>query len=163
MYIPQKLKPYFTEIDTKSTTNTIIHGQITCCAQSEFNVFYYGNIKKGLLGHQTLCDAKDGLIIILQCRKCGKKIELFNSFTDGYERCISDSTSHDVNEFQQLFCKTNAHSDFAAEVTFEYPPKEELIEDNITVFDNAFSWIWITLKCSNCKNLLKNIVDYETA
>ena len=28
--------------------------------------------------------------------------------------------------------------------------------------DNAFTWIWITLKCNNCGKTYKNIVDIET-
>lgn len=129
MCIPQKLKPYFSLLDLKSTGNTVVHGQMICCSESRFDVLYWGSIKKDLFGHSTLNEVQNGLIIILRCKKCGRKIELFNSFTDGYDRCINEQEKMDDINFQQLTCNANGHSDFSADVTFEYFPQEELIED----------------------------------
>jgi hypothetical protein len=163
MCVPIKLKSYFYQLDSRIDTNTIVHGKITCCSCSEFDVLYYGEIKKGLLGHISLCDKNDGLAVQLRCKKCGQAIEVFNSFTDGYNRCIEEKVDCANIQLQPFYCNVQEHSDFSVEVTFEYPPKQELIDDEITECENAFSWIWITLKCNTCNKIFKNFVDYETS
>ena len=47
-------------------------------------------------------------------------------------------------------------------IKYEYPNKNELDMLGINEPDNAFTWIWITLKCNNCGKTYKNIVDIET-
>ncbi len=163
MLIPEKLKPYFAIKNTRTSNNTIICGEITCCSLSKFDVLYYGDLKKGLFGHSTLCENEHGLIIFLRCKQCGKIIELFSSFTDGYNRCVCEIKPFKVDYLRKLTCGSKTHSDFTVDVVFEYLPENELIEENINMLNNAFSWIWITLKCNNCKKVFRNIVDYETS
>jgi hypothetical protein len=163
MCVPSKLKSYLHQINSKIDTNTIVSGIVTCCSCSEFDVLCYGNIKKSLLGHISLCDKTDGIVVRLRCKKCGEEIEVFNSFTDGYNRCIEEKVDCVNIQFQSFHCNAQEHSNFSVEVIFEYPPKQELIDDEITECDNAFSWIWISLKCNICNKYFKNFVDYETS
>ena len=50
---------------------------------------------------------------------------------------------------------------FSVDVTYEY--LEELKELGTAETDNAFTWIWVTLKCRGCGTVYRNFIDYETA
>lgn len=162
MCVPMKLKPYFQHLSASTDTYTFIRGKIICCSCSEFDVLYCGVIRKSIWGQVFFSDNDDGLVVKLRCKKCGQEIEVFNSLTDGYDRCIEEKDRSTSYQLQPFTCK-QAHSDFSAEVTFEYPPKQELIEDGIEEYENAYSWIWVTLKCNSCNKIYKHILDYETA
>lgn len=163
MCVPLKLKSYFHQLDLKINTNYIIRGKITCCSCSEFDVLYYGDIRKNFFGHITLRDNNDGLVVLSRCKKCGQEIEVFNSFTDGYDRCIEEKVDCANIQLQPFHCNIQSHSNFSIEVTIEYPPIQELIDDGITECENAFSWIWITLKCNSCNKVFNNFVSLETS
>lgn len=163
MCVPLKLTPYFQQLDVKKGENTIVRGKITCCSCSEFEILYYGDKIKSFFGHITLCEKNDGLILMLCCKKCGQQIDVFNSFTDGYDCCAEGSKDCGNIRLEPFSCTTSEHTDFSVEVSFEYPPKEELIELGIRELENSFTWIWITLKCNRCNKVFKKIVDFETA
>lgn len=164
MCVPHKLKSYFHQRDFKVDTDTIVRGKIMCCSSSEFDVLYFGNVKKNFLGHISLYDNYARLIVRLRCRKCRQEIEVFNSLTDGYDRCIEEESVDYANiQLQPFCCSAQTHSNFSVEVTFEYPPRQELLDEGILDSDNAFSWIRITLKCNACNKTHKNFVSFETA
>ncbi len=156
-----KLKPYFTRVKSQTRTNHIVSRRITCCTCSEFDVLYYGDIKKSIFGRVELYDDKNGMAVILRCKKCGQEIELFNSLTDGYDRCIEQKTNNIDFDLKFFSCKEDAPT-FSVLVSLEYPPKQELIDTGITDCENAFSLIWISLKCNSCNRVFKNLVNYET-
>lgn len=160
--VPVKLQPYFQHLRTKIDTYTFIRGKIICCSYSEFDVLYCGEIRKSNFGQVFFCDNDNGLAVRLRCKKCGQEIEVFNSLTDGYDRCIKEKTYSADYQCQPFTCK-QAHANFSAEVTFEYPPQQELCEDGIEEYENAFTWIRVTLKCNSCNKVFKHIIDYETA
>jgi ribosomal protein L33 len=59
-------------------------------------------------------------------------------------------------------CKKCGSNNYSMNIKYEYPNKNELDMLGINEPDNAFTWIWITLKCNNCGKTYKNIVDIET-
>lgn len=127
--------------------NDIVVGDLCCCNQFEFELYEFND---------------ENIIIDAVCSKCNKKFNLYNSLTDGYNNCISKHINKNI-KLKKIYCKKCKKSHFKVNIKLEYPPLEELLEDKIYPVDNAFSWIWITLTCCNCKKKYKNYVNEETA
>jgi WD40 repeat protein len=166
MYVPTKLQPYF-ELDKEKLVagNIIVKGTLSCCGQYDFNIQYFGELELVWIGRSVIF-TKDGTVILTaSCNNCGREIQVFNSDTDGY-----DGSTNSVNrcnkslpELSDFLCPTCSNALFSIEITFEYQSKDELEEDGVQEYENAFSSVWISLNCSSCKRKAKNIIDMETA
>jgi hypothetical protein len=163
MYIPTRLQQKFELKDTKLGTNIIINGNIVCCGQHDFKISYSGMLKKSLIGRMGIFPIESELVLLAKCSVCGEEIQVYNNRTDGYDNCFKVTPPKPLLVLNDLFC-SNCHEEYySIEITFEYQSKEDLENDGVKDFQNAFSWIWITLKCSTCNRIFKNIVDIETA
>ena len=159
--IPPKIQPYFKKThQTKDGDNNLIEGILSCCNAYDFEVFVVGEIKRSIFSGIYLYPENDLTVMEVHCRKCGKVISVFDSSSDGYERCGKGQFAHVPTKL--INCKKCQNESFSVSVKFEYPDIQELQELGITEIDNAFTWIWITLKCNNCGTRYKNFVDYET-
>ena len=159
--IPKKIQPYFkTTHQINDGDNTIIKGILTCCNEHDFEVLVFGKMKHSTLSKICLYPDNDIIVIKVCCRKCGKVISVFDSSCDGYEQCGKDQYTHVPTK--PIDCKYCKNGGFSVGIKFEYPDIQELKELEIIEIDNAFTWIWITLKCNNCGTRYKNFVDYET-
>lgn len=163
MYIPKRLQPYFEVTSEKYGTNIIVDGILTCCGSHEFDISFYGDLKQNWLGNKTLHANDNGLILNAKCKKCGKDIQVFNSFIDGYDPCSEKVQSSPKVKTNHIVCSKCSKDGFALSMTFEYQTQEELHEEGIDDYENAFSWIWVTIKCNTCGLKFKNFVDYETS
>ena len=160
--IPNKIRPYVGNIiQKKDGENNIIEGSITCCNGQYFEIFVFGRIKHNIFSNANLY-SNDGIIQLkIRCKKCGKIISIFDSGCDGYDHCEKKQyTNVLTNPFNCNKCHSNEYS---LKVKYEYPNEQELKDLGITEIDNAFTWIWITLKCSKCGFVYKNFIDYETS
>ena len=167
MYIPKKLQQNFELSKEKLVVgNIIVNGSLSCCGQSDFAIHYLGELVYSLLGRKIINVENEALVFIATCKICGKKIQVFNSYTDGYDGCINcENGYHEppLPELTSFLCPKCLKNVFSIEITFEYQSKEELEEDGVQEYENAFSWIWISLTCSSCKRKLKSLIDMETA
>jgi len=162
MYFPKRLQENFEAKEEKRGANIIIKGILSCCEQPGFDIAYLGEIKTGLFGHKSLL-SDDDIVLSAECKICGKEIQVFNSYTDGYDNCIDIPVSPPPYKSKTFSCAKCGANHFSAEVTFEYAPKEELEACGIQDCGNAFSWIWVTIVCESCKKAYKKIIDFETA
>ena len=159
--VPEKIQPYFkTMHQTKDGDNSLIEGILTCCNAHDFDVFVIGEIKHSMLSKMYLFSENDKIAIEVRCRKCGKVISVFDSSRDGYEKCGKDQDTH--MPANPVDCKKCQNGSFSVGIKYEYPDIQELKELEIAETDNAFTWIWVTLKCNNCGAIYKDFINCET-
>ena len=159
--VPKKIQTYFkTTHQTKNRDNNLIEGVLTCCNAHDFEVLVVGEIKHRMFSRMCLFSKNAETVVEVRCRKCGKVISLFDSSCDGYEQCGKDQRIYVSTK--PIDCKKCRNGGFFVDIKYEYPDIQELEEVGITEVDNAFTWIWITLECSNCGSRYKNFVDCET-
>ena len=160
--VPKKIRPYF-EItrQNKDGDNGIIEGVLTCCNARDFKVFAVGEIKHRLFSRMFLYPENGKIVFEVRCKKCGKVISVINSRTDGYGQCGKSFPDIDVST-QLIECVKCRSENFSVMIKYEYPDVQELQELEVTDIENAFTWIWITLKCNKCGTGYKNFIDCET-
>ncbi len=159
--IPKKIQPYFkTTLQKKDGDNSLIAGMLTCCNSYDFEVFVVGEIKPRMFSKMFLLPENNKVVLEVRCRKCGKAISVFDSSCDGYEHRGKNKPTHVLTK--RIDCKKCRNSGFSVEIQYEYPDIQELEELQKTEIDNAFTWIWGTLKCNKCGTRYKNFMDYET-
>lgn len=159
--IPKKIQPYFnTTLQKKDGESSLIEGLLTCCNDYDFEVFVVGKIKHSIFSNIFLFPENDTIKLEVRCKKCGKIIPVFDSSCDGYERC--GKNQHTQMLAKSINCKKCREDSFSVSIKYEYPDIQELKELGITEIDNAFTWIWVTLKCNKCGIRYKNFIDYET-
>ena len=160
--VPQKLQQYFqTTGEVLSDDDLILSGRLCCCNSEEFEVHSNGIIKQRFLKRMVLHENNtEGLCFIAKCKRCNKTIEVFNSSTDGYDRCGTMSIAKE-SKTHLISCKKCNANDYAIEVKLEYSGISEISDTKHN--DNAFSWIWVHLRCNKCGTVFRNVIDYETA
>lgn len=160
--IPKKIQPYF-EItqQTGDRDNSIIEGVLTCCNAQDFEVFVVGEIKRRPFSKMHLFSENDRIVIEARCRKCGRVIPLFDSGSDGYEKC--GNKQYTPMPMKPVDCKKCQNGGFSVRIRYEYPDIQELKELEVPEIDTAFTWIWITLVCNKCGARYEKFVDCETA
>lgn len=164
MNAPNRLKHNLKLTMIKDGTNIIVGGQLSCCNQHEFEVSYQGTLKKSLFRSQYLRIDDNGLILNARCMICGKEVIVFDSHTDGYDKCI-DPSEHTVSNIQLVpyDCPRCSNKGFNINLEYEFLSKEEIDEEGIEDYENSFTWIRVALKCTDCGKVIKKIIDYETA
>ena len=90
-----------------------------------------------------------------------KKIEVYNSRTDGYN-CYDKNRLKIKGNTHLHFCKRCSSNNYTIKIKYEYSETNELYEQNIKEKENAFTWIRITLYCNNCHKKYPNFIDIET-
>lgn len=159
--LPEKIAPYFeTTLQKINGDNTLIEGSLKCCHSHEFEVQVAGKVKQSLLSKMHLFPDSEKTVLKVRCKKCGKVIPVFDSERDGYGQC--DNNKFDCAATSSVVCKKCQHNDFSVFVKYEYPDLKELDELGIRQRDNAFTWIWVTLKCNQCGTKYNNFIDLET-
>ena len=159
--VPEKLKHHF-EITMQKVHhgNTLTEGTLVCCDPHDFEVYVTGQIKHGLVSKLYLT-APDGTVsFAARCKTCGKELSVFNSAVDGYEPSGHKST---LSIPQLLSCPKCSGHGFSVGIRYEYPDAQELEGLKIAAPDNAFTWIWITLKCRSCGTVYRDFISFECA
>lgn len=160
--IPKKIQPYFKIMNqTRNWENDIIEGVLICCNSNDFEVRVAGEIKHSVFSKMHLFSENDKTAVEVRCRKCGQAISVFDSGSDGYDKCGEKQHTH--MQMKPVKCKKCQNGGFSVGIKYEYPDTQELKELEIPEIDNAFTWIWITLECNKCGTRYKNFVDCETA
>lgn len=160
--IPKRIQPYFKVMNqTRNGENDIIEGVLTCCNSNDFEVCVDGEIRHRAFSKMYLFSENDKTAVEVRCRKCGQAIWVFDSGSDGYDKCGEKQHTH--MQMKPVKCKKCQNGGFSVGIKYEYPDTQELKELEIPEIDNAFTWIWITLECNKCGTRYKNFVDCETA
>ena len=160
--IPERIQPFFkTTFQKTDNGNSIVEGLLNCCAAHEFEVFVVGKIKRGIFSKMHIIPENNQIVLKVRCKKCGRVISVFDSNCDGYEKCGINSPTQALA--QPINCMKCHNGCFSVDVKYEYCDIHELEEREIEKIDNAFTWVWITIKCNKCGAIYKNFIDYETA
>lgn len=159
--IPKKIQSFFeTTFQKRTGDNNLIKGILTCCNSHDFEVFVVGEIKHSIFCRMCLIPENDEIELEVRCKNCGRVLSVFDSCCDGYEQCQNNQPTHILNK--PINCIKCQNGYFSVEIKYEYPDIQELEELEIKEIDNAFTWIWITLKCNRCGTIYNNFIDYET-
>ena len=83
----------------------------------------------------------------------------------GYNTLVYDN--YDSNQVSKvktssLKCKKCLNNDFSICLKYEYPDVQELYEYKISDIGNAYTWVWITIKCNCCGSKYNKFIDLET-
>ena len=160
--IPKLIQPYFhITHQNKERDNSVIEGILTCCNENDFEILVVGKVKHGLFSKIFLYPEEGRTVLEVRCKKCGKIISVFNSSFDGYGHCGMKKENICVPT-RPIDCSKCQNKSFSVAIKYEYPDIRELQELEISDIDNAFTWIWITLRCNKCETKYKNFVDCET-
>lgn len=161
--VPKRIQQNFVATIDQNDDLTIVEGQLECCSFHQFEVSVVGNIRYGIFSKMYLIPNNENeLVIYARCKNCGKLITLFNSKCDGYDQCEGPQTES-VAQANNFSCKKCQENNYSVSIKYEYPSEQELRELGFTNIDNAFTWIYVTLKCNKCAAKYKKIVDFETA
>lgn len=159
--IPRNIQPHFeTTHQTKDGSSDIIKGALTCCESHDFEVSAAGEIKHRAFSKMYLFPENDKAAIEARCKKCGQVIPVFDSRSDGYEKCGKKTYAR--IPMKPVRCRKCQSGMFSVCIQYEYPDRQELDGLEIPEADRAFTWIWVTLRCSKCGAEYTNFVDCET-
>lgn len=137
-------------INMKERKNNIYTCDLVCCGQNSFEIY------------STYKDSED-IVCIAKCPKCLKEYEIYNSLIQGYDNCIDVKRINKNIKLNSFRCKKCKENNCNVHLKYEYPPIDELKEDNIEPISNAFSWIWISFECTLCGKKYKNFINEETS
>lgn len=159
--VPKKIRPYFiTTKETRDGNNSIVEGTLGCCDAHNFKIVVYGKVKRGFLSKMFLVPQDDKVALAVCCEDCGRIISVFDSSCDGYDCHENEQSLFFPTQVTECYRCHNVV--FSAFIKYEYPDAKELEELEILEPDNAFTWIWISLKCNKCGAVYKDFLDYET-
>lgn len=99
------------------------------------------------------------------CAKCKREYIVFNSLTNGYDSFTRIGKNIDLQAIKPFSCKKCKKDVFQTFITFEYPDKQEIMEDVGEGFEfgNTFSWITVDLECKSCFKKYYKFIEYETS
>ncbi len=143
MRLPRHLKSYAENIAMKDD-------RISCdiavnhCKDLCFGL--HGNLIHKVLSHGLINPIAERLSISLMTDDQNSHT-LYDSRRDGYGSQIEPEQQCKPIEMKKAVCPKCGKSQFQVHFVFEYPDDE----DDIPALDLAFTWVWITMKCSNCR------------
>lgn len=104
--------------------------------------------------------------ISLQCETCGKREQLFDPKSHGYDGEIDSSAGiSGTGEPNAFPCRNCGNSAFEVAVSLEYSVEDEEMEDWEELAERPqdfFTWFSLYGKCLGCRNS-SEITDYECA
>ena len=160
MLIPKSLSPNFRWVQPQnSNRENTTAGELICCGKQRFALEYEGEIKYSLWGTGHLSSPNGQVTLTARCKECGRNILVFDSAAMGYDR---ERETAKPSAGSPMACRRCRGNDFSVSIRLEYPDDSELQELDILEPDNAFSWIWVTLKCNTCGKKYQSFIDYET-
>ena len=163
---PGKIKKFVREQQTKYSNHSKA-GLVCLCGCDSFSIRFFASVRKSMFGspHLVPVDEKATVTIEAICEACGKVISLFDSRIDGYDNQFEPQlpTFQELTPSTELLsCPHCRKNGFTVEMEWEYPDYEE--KDEIgECFQNAFTWIRVSLQCKHCGKKIRSFFDGETA
>lgn len=166
--IPKKIEPYFKILKKDDIKSRLVEGNITCCGSNDFEVHVNGLVKQKNFFKMYLSQNENDFVILkVKCKKCDKIISVFDSRCDGYDMICGVYDTYIKNQLSYITtpinCKKCGENSYSVKIKYEYPDIEDIESVKVTDQDNAFSWIWVSMKCNKCKTKYKNFIDFETS
>ena len=147
--VPKRLESNLKDVYiNKKGYNTLVCGNHVCCDSSSFEISYSGKIDYKFFSKMVLIPENNILVLKSCCKKCGKTYLIFDNNCDGYDNYDSNQVSK--VKTSSLKCKKCLNNDFSICLKYEYPDVQELYEYKINDIGNAYTWVWITIKCNCC-------------
>ncbi len=155
---PKRITPYLIGLSQRNDgENSLTEGNLCCCNAHEFEISFSGVLHHNIFSNIYIVPEHNRLELVAQCKKCDNHIQVFDSSIGGYEKSISS-----IIEKKQLFsCKKCGNNNYSLRIKYEYPDIKELVELGLESPDNAYTWIWVSLKCNCCGTKYKNFIDYD--
>lgn len=162
MNVPEYLQPFYRIIKEKQAGNYCVTGELVCCGSNDFAICYTGNLRKNILGHKYFVSGEKRIILTAKCNKCSGKIHIFDNAIDGYDNCIeTNDEKKDAEVLYPFWCDKCHHNTYQILVSYEYSDFKELEDLDILDKKNSFTWIKVSLRCTECHRAYRNIVDFE--
>ncbi len=185
--VPTYLKSYI-DVDKEKSNDSNLEGKVKCscgCQELRLKIFAeksdeepYESISD-CDGYSVIgCDEyKNGfaLKILGECSKCKNQFDIFDISKYGFEGFVTKPdyyyTPND-NELESNVCPKCGNNLFEVGIALEVEDKEQFMEecvecepDKYTPEDyvNAFNWIVISLKCTECSYFMPTWLNEETS
>lgn len=114
-----------------------------------------------------------GLRIAGLCPACNKEFDIFDMAKHGYDGFVChDGKSVEDIDLKNYYCSDCKNSTFEVEVGIELEDQDQFNEEVVNEepdkfktedYVDAFDWITISLKCSECSKIIRDWVNFETA
>ena len=156
--IPHRISDYFVTVEDRG--EIAVRGTLKCsCGCEQFALKYFG--KKGsIFSPDIVKDRYDGekrLVLVAQCKDCGKEILVYDSITDGYDG-DADAPAFD-GPLEQFFCKGCGDQDFSLQIAYNSSGREALLEEGVENWQDKFSMILCSSSCRHCGKEYKGFVE----
>ena len=170
--IPSHLTNIFSPSDEEKKSEFYIKGDIRCtCGCNRFNVMIFANTEEG---YPQICelDGNYALTVKIVCNDCGKIHQLFDISKHGWNGFVCNDYTEVADErlFEWHCPKCNCAVQ-QIETTITSQGKQDFIDEadidsnsdmNEDDWVNAFEWIGIGLKCTECGYNDLNWIEIET-
>lgn len=173
MPVPSHLK-YILYPRKKNLDEGLLIGDIKCsCGSRSFHVMYPGATQE-YEGKKYPCTIeKDGsffFVIKVNCSECNVEYTLFDRHFHGWNGFLchdSVQASLPRPELKYWYCQSCNSSCHEVSIKISSQGKSDFMDATGGEYDenkwpDAFEWIWITIKCSECGLVSEDWVDYET-
>ena len=161
LLVPKRLESNLKNLNiNQKRYNTIFCGNFACCDSSNFELLYFGEIDHSFFSKMFLAPKNNIVVLKSRCKKCKKMHLIYDNNCDGYDNYKSDQVSK--VKTTSLKCKKCLNNDFSIFLKYEYPDVQELYEYKIRDIGNAYTWIWITIRCNCCGFKYSKFIDLET-
>ncbi len=162
--VPHHLKNIFSVTRFKGNA---LDGKIVCeCGCENFRVLYFGSEYKS--GHIGCLKYKNNFALNVTgiCVSCGKRHLLFDLAKHGFDGFVNgEGVSVSDGKLKESSCCENG---FNVEMLIETEDKENFAEDftddeklSPEDYVDAFNWLVINLKCSECGKNFQGFVNIE--
>ncbi len=145
-----------------------VKGLIKCtCGNESFKINLYADLEASYLKVRKY-ENDYALVIYVTCAECQKEYLLFDKSKHGWNGFVcDDGVAVPKNILEEYFCKNCDSQSHSLELTISSQGKEDFIEESDDEFDEddwveAFEFIEINTKCSECDCYTKEWVSYET-
>ena len=158
----------------KVLDDELLIGDVICgCGCRIFKVMYPGETQE-YEGREYPCTIEiDGnffFLIKAVCSKCNEEYILFDKDFHGWDGFLCHDSMKAKLPRPKLICwkcKSCKASNHEVSIKVSSQGKTDFIDATEGEFDeskwsDAFEWIWVTIKCSECKLVTEDWIDYET-
>ncbi len=152
----------------------LLTGDVKCsCGNRVFHVMYPGKTQE-YKGSKYPCTIEINgnffFLIKVNCPKCNEEYTLFDKHYHGWDGFLCHDNMKAELPRPKLICwkcrscKSSTHE---VSITLSSQGKDDFVDAADGEYDeskwpDAFEWIWITIKCSECGLVTEDWVDYET-
>lgn len=162
------------QVDSKKSNDFNLEGKLHCrCGCEKFRIRTFSEQDKNGCLHVSKYQNGYSLMIKAECCNCNDRYLIFDMAEHGYNGFICrDGITVSDNELKGYGCNKCNGQSFEIEIEIEVEDREQFIEEVVEEepdkyvpedYVDAFDWICITIKCSECGQVINDWVNFETS